>query len=80
MFATGATDGFVNLYKFGQDKVEKLTKFPLAGCINAMKFSADCNSLLCAQAPDQRLGRWLTQKKVKGGVTLFTNILSSTDE
>ena len=77
LFATGSVDDYVNLYKYNKDAVliEKIKRIPLAGSINAMSFADNGNVLLCAQAADQRLGRWITNNKSKSGVTIFTNIL-----
>jgi len=77
ILATGSADDYLNLYKYSDQEhtIEKIKRIPLVGSINAMQFSGDGNTLICAQAPDQRLGRWITNKSVKSGITIFTNVI-----
>ena len=77
LLATGSVDGFVNLYKFSNEsmKLEGLRKVPLNGSINAMQFADSGNMLICAQADEQRLGRWIVKKEAKPGITIFTGLL-----
>eukprot|EP01022_Parablepharisma_sp_SALTPOND_P021049 TRINITY_DN3_c0_g1_i1.p2 TRINITY_DN3_c0_g1~~TRINITY_DN3_c0_g1_i1.p2 ORF type:complete len:498 (+),score=37.39 TRINITY_DN3_c0_g1_i1:4024-5517(+) len=78
LLATGSVDGYVNLYKFAEEKqtLEKLQKVPLNGSINAMQFGDNANMLVCAQGDEQRLGRWIVRKEAKPGITIFTGLLT----
>ncbi|KAK9883301.1 hypothetical protein WA026_001482 [Henosepilachna vigintioctopunctata] len=74
LFATGSCNGFVKLWKLGENfrSAQFLFEIPVVGFINSLVFTLDGTKLIASCGRDHRLGRWRTIKEVKNNIKIFS--------
>lgn len=75
-FIVGGNDGYIYLYKFESKKMTDVKailsgKIKSEGVVNCIKISEDGTKLAIVESNEHRLGRWITDDKVKSKIRLI---------
>ncbi len=68
LVASGSHDGFINLYKFGGERLQLKVRIEAPGYINGMEFTRSGEYLVAAVGRDYRIGRWNSSFKTPPGL------------
>lgn len=63
-----SSDGFINIYKFGGEKLELKVRISAHGYINGIEFTRQGEYLVAAIGRDYKIGRWNSSFKTNPGL------------
>ncbi|GFT26933.1 u3 small nucleolar RNA-interacting protein 2 [Nephila pilipes] len=74
LIASGSKDGFVRLWRRDDDsrRLIPITKIPVNGVVNSLKFSTSGKYLLVGIGKEHRFGRWWKLKEAKNSILLLS--------
>lgn len=73
VFVSGAADGHLRIWRLINDKarIEQFHNIKVEGIINSLRISTDHKTIVAAVGQENRLGRWMVNKKTRNGILVL---------
>lgn len=73
VFISGAADGFLRVWRPSADRsrIEQFHSIKADGIINSIRIASDHRTIVAAVGQENRLGRWMVNKKAKNGILVI---------